>query len=41
MKPLLEEAAPGIRFSPLRHERVKNVAEPLEFFALDIDSLPE
>jgi len=39
MRALIEEACPGARFSELRHEKVKNVAEPLAFYALDCDSV--
>ncbi len=39
MRALVEQACPTARFGPRRTERVKNVAEPLPFFALDVDSV--
>lgn len=39
MRALIEEACPGARFGELRHEKVKNVAEPLAFYALDCASV--
>lgn len=39
MRALIEEACPAARFSELRQEKVKNVAEPLAFYALDCASV--
>lgn len=39
MRALIEEACSGARFGELRHEKVKNVAEPLAFYALDCASV--
>jgi adenylate cyclase len=39
MRALIEEACPEARFGELRHEKVKNVAEPLAFYALDCASV--
>ena len=39
MRALIAEACPSARFGELRHERVKNVAEPLAFYALDAASV--
>lgn len=40
MKELIESAGLGIRFGPRREGKAKNVAEPLVFYALDLDSVP-
>ncbi|RMG17562.1 MAG: adenylate/guanylate cyclase domain-containing protein [Planctomycetota bacterium] len=40
MKRLLEAAEPRLRFGALREAKVKNVAEPLRFYALERDSVP-
>lgn len=40
MRPLLEQAAPGVRFGERREGRVKNVADPLVYYALELSSLP-
>ena len=39
MRALIAEACPAARFGALRHEKVKNVAEPLAFYALDAASV--
>lgn len=39
MRALIEEACPAARFSPLATGKVKNVAEPLRYFALDVESV--
>jgi adenylate cyclase len=41
MRPLIEEACPAARFGDLRTGKVKNVADPLRFFALEGGSLSE
>lgn len=39
MRALIEKACPTAKFGDRREEKVKNVAAPLAFFALDIDSV--
>lgn len=39
MRVLIEAACPSARFGDLRREKVKNVAEPLAFYALDCASV--
>ena len=39
IRALIEEACPEAKFSALRTGKVKNVAEPLRYFALDVDSV--
>lgn len=41
MRALIEAACPAARFGELRREKVKNVAEPLAFYALDAASVLE